>query len=75
MAVEICSVCGRAFRVYQIDDKSRSARNTDVVCPYGHHIHRSEVSTRTYVTLPEGSFPRIEPPHQPNPNDGKSHMS
>ena len=72
--MEICSVCGRSFHLFSIEDKSRPMRPTQIVCPYGNHVHRSETSTRTFVCLPAGSIPRSAPSHQPNPHNGKSHM-
>ena len=75
MATETCSVCRRPFLVYHIEDKSRPARQVDIYCPYGPHIHRTEVSTRSYVCLEEGASPWSHLPRQPNPNNGEEHIS
>ncbi|MGK9055187.1 hypothetical protein [Neorhizobium petrolearium] len=74
MAAEICSICQKPFNLFYIEDKTRPMKRSDIICPYGRHIHRSETTTRTYVSTPAEGSSGIGH-RQPVANNGKSDMA
>jgi transcription elongation factor Elf1 len=71
MATVTCSVCGRVFKVFAIEDKSRQRMPVEVKCPFCGSTHFSEVSTRTYVVLKYSEIPTTRLPRHPNSDDGE----